>query len=132
MNVVIVGCGRLGSILACLLDEEGHGVTIVDTNAESFARLSQGYRGRAILGLGIDEDILRSAGVEKADAFVALTDGDNTNLMATQIAKHVFGVPILICQQKDAGRGEFYSTMGIMTVSPTSIGAEAIRQAIRS
>jgi trk system potassium uptake protein len=118
-------------MLAGLLDEEGHHVTIVDVSADAFARLSRGYTGRAILGLGIDEDVLRSAGVERADAFVALTDGDNTNLMASQIAKHVFSVPIVICQQKDAARGEVYSNFGIMSVSPTAIGAEAIRQAIR-
>ncbi len=130
MNVVIVGCGRLGAILAGLLNDEGHDVTIVDVSADSFARLSRSYTGRAILGLGIDEEVLKSAGVGKADAFVALTDGDNTNLMASQIAKHVFNVPIVVCQQKDTGRSEVYSTLGIYTVSPTSIGAEAIRQAI--
>jgi trk system potassium uptake protein TrkA len=132
LRVVIVGCGRLGAILAGLLDEEGHHVTIVDVSADSFSRLNPGYGGRAILGLGIDEDILRSAGIERADAFVALTDGDNTNLMASQIAKHVFSVPIVMCQQKDTGRGEVFSALGIMTVSPTAIGAEAIQQAIRS
>jgi len=132
VNVVIVGCGRLGAILAGLLDEEKHNVTIVDVSSDSFSRLSRNYCGRAILGLGIDEDVLRAAGIEQADAFVALTDGDNTNLMASQIAKHVFGVPIVICQQKDTGRSEVYATMGIMTVSPTSIGAEAIREAIRA
>ena len=130
MRIVVVGCGRLGAILAGLLDEEGHEVTIVDVSADSFARLSPGYRGRAILGLGIDEDVLRSAGIEQADAFVALTDGDNTNLMACQIAKHAFNVPIVVSQQKDAGRGEVFATLGVLTVSPTSIGADAIRQAI--
>ena len=93
MNVVVVGCGRVGSALASTLSDDGHSVTIMDLNSDAFRRLPPGFPGSTIVGNGIDEQALRRADIESADMFVALTQGDNRNLMSAQIAKHVFKVP---------------------------------------
>jgi len=130
VRVVILGCGRLGARVADLLDAEGHDVTIIDGDPDAFRRLSPGFRGTAVVGVGIDEELLRRAGVDQADAFLALTEGDNTNAMAGQVAKHVFSVPHVISQIKDPMRGEAYEGLGITTICPTIIGADAIREVI--
>ncbi len=130
MRVIIVGCGRVGAIVAELLDAEGHEVTVIDPNADAFRRLSPKFRGQAVAGMGIDEELLRRCGIERADAFLALTEGDNTNVMASQIAQHVFQVPQVISQIKDPIRGEAYQGLGITTICPTIIGADAIREVI--
>lgn len=130
MRVVIAGCGRIGAELARLLDSEGHDVTVIDRDPEAFRRLSAEFRGRALVGEVIDEELQRQAGVDAADAFIALADGDNHNVMASQIAKHMMGVPIVISQIKDPIRQETYNLLGIEAVSPTIIGAEHILNAI--
>jgi trk system potassium uptake protein len=130
MRVVIAGCGRIGAELARLLDGEGHDITVIDRDPEAFRRLPAGFRGRALVGEVIDEDLQRQAGVDDADAFIALADGDNHNVMASQIAKHMMGVPIVISQIKDPIRQETYNLLGIETVSPTILGAERILDAI--
>ena len=93
MNVVIMGCGRVGAQLAALLDADGHKVTILDVEPYSFRRLPSTFKGTAVIGNGTDEDSLRKAGVQEAAVFVAVTQGDNRNVMAAQIAKHIFNVP---------------------------------------
>lgn len=110
-----------------MLDAAGHEVTILDEDGDSFRRLSAQYRGRAVAGSGIDEDALRQANVAEADVFIALTSGDNTNIMAGQIAKLAFEVPHVICQVKDPIRGETYASLGITSVCPTLLGIEAVR-----
>ena len=127
MHVVILGCGRLGARTAEVLDAAGHEVTVLDEHGEAFRRLSPEYRGRAVVGSGIDEDVLRQANIADADVFIALTSGDNTNIMASQIAKLAFRVPHVICQIKDPIRGEAYSGLGVTTVCPTLLGVEAVR-----
>ena len=127
MRVVILGCGRLGAHLARRMDSEGHDVTIIDRMSEAFARLGNDFQGKMVLGTGIDEDILRRAGIEKADAFVAVTNGDNTNAMASEIAKLVFSVPRVVARLYDPVRDDTYHTLGLMdTVCPTIIGSEKI------
>jgi trk system potassium uptake protein len=126
VRVVILGCGRLGAKTAELLDAAGHEVTMIDQDAEAFRRLSPAYRGRAIVGVGIDDEILRQANAEEADVFISLTGGDNTNIMACQVARHAFEVPHVICQIKDPIRGEAYQKLGVTTVCPTIIGADDI------
>lgn len=128
MNVIILGCGRVGVYLAQALDQAGHHVTVVDRNRDSFARLGADYGGQMVLGTGIDEDVLRRAGIEKADAFIAVTNGDNTNAMAAQIAKHVFHVPRVVARLYDPVREEIYSLLGLETVCSTVMGAEKIRE----
>lgn len=126
MRVIILGCGRVGSYLARRLQEEGHGVTVVDKDNAAFARLGPGFGGDLVAGTGIDEDVLRRAGIERADAFIAVTDWDNTNVMAAQVAKEIFGVPQVICRLYDHLREEIYREMGLETVCPTLLGANRI------
>ena len=98
MKVVILGCGRVGSTIATTMSREGHEVTVIDQNPDSFRRLSHGYSGKTVLGNGIDVDTLRRAAVDKADAFVAVTNGDNRNIMSVQMAKVLFNVPNLVAR----------------------------------
>jgi len=132
MRVIIVGCGRVGAHLATTLDAEGHDVTIIDMNPDAFRRLGPSFGGAAIVGMGIDEDVLRRAGIEQADAFVAVTNGDNTNVMASQIAKLVFNVPKVLTRIYDPIREETYRSLGLETICPTVIGASLFRDALLS
>jgi trk system potassium uptake protein TrkA len=132
MKVLIMGCGRVGAQLAITLDREGHNVTVLDLRSEAFARrLPSDYRGRAIVGNGIDVDVLRRAGIEDADAFVAVTQGDNRNVMAAQIAQHIFNVKRVVCRIYDPIREEIYHTLGIETISPTKVGAQLLKEALQ-
>ena len=128
MKVVIMGCGRVGAQLAALLDSEGHTVTLLDTDVYSFRRLPPDFKGTALLGNGIDQEVLRKAGIEEADVFFALTQGDNRNVMAAQIAKHIFSVPRVVCRIYDPLRQELYSTLGLEAFSPTTIFAQMLKE----
>lgn len=121
MKIVIVGCGRVGGFLAGILDQEGHHVTIVDLDRAWFAHLPERFNGTTLLGDGTDMDVLRQAGIEGADALLALTDGDNRNLMAAQIAKELFGVKKVIAKVNDPIRAQMYRARGIDTFSRTTI-----------
>ena len=132
MKIVIMGCGRVGGRVAGLLDAEGHTVTVLDMDTYSFRRLPPTFGGTALIGNGIDEGALRRAGIEDADVFVALTQGDNRNITATQIAKHVFNVPRTICRVYDPLRQELYNTLGIETLSPTTIFAQLVKDKIEN
>ncbi|MGI8644281.1 MAG: potassium channel family protein [Thermomicrobiales bacterium] len=120
MNVVIMGCGRVGARVATNLSNNGHDVSVVDTDSRAFQRLPSDFRGDTIIGTGIDEDVLRSAGIESAHAFVAVTNGDNRNIMAAQVAKMVFNVPEVICRIYDPVREDTYRRLGLTTVCPTT------------
>ncbi len=120
MNVVVMGCGRVGARVASILDNNGHRVTVVDTNARAFRRLAPGFGGDTVIGTGIDEDILRSAGIEQAHAFVAVTNGDNRNIMAAQVARQIFNVPEVITRIYDPVREDTYRRLGLTTVCPTT------------
>jgi len=128
MKVVIMGCGRVGARLAGLLDIEGHSVAILDTDDYSFRRLSPDFGGTALVGNGVDEESLKKAGIEEADVFVALTQGDNRNVMAAQIAKHIFNVPKVVCRIYDPLRRELYNSLGIEAFSPTTIFAQMLKE----
>jgi len=130
MKVVIMGCGRVGARLAGLLDADGHTVTILDMDSYSFRRLPPGFNGTALVGNGIDEEVLRKAGLEAADAFIAVTQGDNRNVMAAQIAKHIFHVPRSISRIYDPLRQEMYNTLGLETFSPTTIFAQLLKDTL--
>ena len=132
MKVVIMGCGRVGAQLAGLLDADGHDITILDVDAYSFRRLAPTFGGTALIGNGVDEAALKRAGIEEADVFVALTQGDNRNVMAAQIAKHIFDVPRVICRIYDPLRQELYDTLGIEAYSPTTIFAQLVKEKIES
>jgi len=128
MKIVIMGCGRVGAQLAGLLDAEGHAVTVLDTDSYSFRRLPPEFNGTALIGSGADEETLKKAGIEEADIFVALTQGDNRNVMAAQIAKHIFNVPRAVCRIYDPLRQELYSSLGLETFSPTTIFAQMLKE----
>jgi len=121
VNVVIVGCGRTGAFLAELLDQGGDTVSIVDIERSAFKRLPTNFKGTPVLGDGTDMDILRQAGVETANAFLSLTQGDNRNLMAAQIAKKIFGVAQVFAKVNDPIRAATYRGQGLYTFSRTTI-----------
>src|ERR1051325_3284308 len=120
-----MGCGRVGARLAQMLDASGHEVTILDTKASAFSRLGSEFGGTTILGNGIDQEVLKRAGIERADAFVAATQGDNRNIMASQIAQHVFGVKRVVTRIYDPLRSDTFAALGLRALSPTIIGANA-------
>jgi trk system potassium uptake protein TrkA len=130
MRVVIVGCGRLGSLVARGLDREGHQVTVIDRQADAFQRLGTDFGGETVLGTGIDEDVLREARIEQADAFVAASDSDTTNIMAAQVAKEIFGIAKVVARIYEPQHEEIYRSLGIDTISPTAVGARLIREAL--
>lgn len=131
MKVVIMGCGRVGAQLAVALDREGHDVTVLDIRQEAFSkRLPADFGGRAIVGNGIDMDSLRRAGIQGADGFIAVTQGDNRNVMAAQIAQHLFNVPHVVCRIYDPIREEIYHSLGLETISPTRVGAQLLKEAL--
>lgn len=132
MKAVIMGCGRVGARLAGLLDADGHSVTILDTDTYSFRRLPPTFKGNALVGNGLDQEVLKRSGIEEADAFVATTQGDNRNIMAAQIAKNIFNVPKVVSRIYDPLRQELYSTLGLETVSPTTIFAQILREKLES
>ena len=132
MKIVIMGCGRVGARLAGLLDIEGHTVTIVDTDAYSFRRLPPEFGGNALVGNGMDEESLKKAGIEDADAFISLTQGDNRNVMAAQIAKNIFKVPRVLCRVYDPLRRELFNSLGIEAFSPTTIFAQMLKEKLET
>lgn len=127
MYVVIVGCGRVGAQVATLLSEEGHNVVVIDKNSDAFKRLGSTFNGLTVLGNGFELDVLRQAGIEKADALCSLTNGDNTNIMASQVAKKIFKVPRAIARVYDSARAHIYETLGLEVLSGTVLFASMIR-----
>jgi trk system potassium uptake protein TrkA len=128
MKILIMGCGRVGARLASLLDEDGHEVTVLDNDVYSFRRLPSTFGGNALFGNGIDDEALKKAGVEDMDVFVAMTQGDNRNVMACQMAKYIFNVPRVMCRIYDPLREEMYSALGLETLSPTKIFAQLFKE----
>jgi trk system potassium uptake protein TrkA len=108
-----------------MLTAAGHEVTIMDMKSSAFSRLGSDFKGTTILGNGIDQEVLKRAGIERADAFVAATQGDNRNIMASQIAKHVFGVRRVVTRIYDPLRSDTFAALGLQAISPTIIGAQA-------
>jgi trk system potassium uptake protein TrkA len=132
MRVIIMGCGRRGAELATLLDADGHDVVILDIEERAFRFLPDGFGGSRIVGNGIDQDVLRRAGAERADAFVSTTRGDNRNVMAAQIAKYMFGVPRVLSLIHDPIREETYRALGLRTVSPTRVVARLLKEKLEA
>ncbi len=130
MNIIIVGCGRVGALLARNLDAKGHHVTVVDQEQTALNRLPPDFHGQTLLGPGADIDVQRRAGVERADVFVACTPGDNRNIAASQIAREIFHVPKVVARINDPLRVEVFRELGLETVCPTLLGAELVRDAL--
>jgi trk system potassium uptake protein TrkA len=126
MRVIIVGCGRVGARVATELDQRGETVIVIDHSARAFGRLPSSFGGETVRGNGIDEDTMRTAGAEQADLVMALTEGDNRNALAAQLAKHTFGVPRVIAKINDPLRGEAYRALGLETICRTIILGDAL------
>jgi trk system potassium uptake protein TrkA len=127
MRYLIVGCGRVGSTLAKLLDADNHEVIVVDENPAAFKRLGQKFKGHVVVGTGIDYDVLKRAGAQTAHGFIAVTNGDNRNVMAALIAQRMFHIKKIVARIYDPTRGLMYRDLGIETVCPTTVGAKMIR-----
>lgn len=130
MYVIIVGCGRVGSELAKLLSNEGHNVVVIDKNRDSFDRLGGAFNGLTMVGNGFDLGLLKQVGIEKADAFCAVTNGDNTNLISAQVAKKIFNVPKVIARIYDPQRAHIYTALGLDIISGTILFAAMLRDKI--
>jgi trk system potassium uptake protein TrkA len=126
MKIVIVGCGRVGAVLAEAYDAAGHQVVVMDLSTRAFDRLPSEFRGSAIRGDGTDEDTLRRAGAEGADVFLALTEGDNRNVMAAQVAVEKFDIERVVAKINDPVRAAAYAELGIATVCRTTMLADAV------
>jgi len=137
LKLVIIGCGRVGSQLAAEMDRSGHEVVVVDRDPVAFSRassrgvLTKEFRGDQVVGNGTDVDVLKRSGIERADGFVAVTEGDNRNIMAAQIAKHVFKVPHVVVRIYDPERAEAYEKLGLHTLCPTIEGAKHIEHMLK-
>ena len=137
MFVLVVGSGRVGSAIAKAMLTEGHEVSVLDEDPEAIALLNKGETeawedrgGRFTVGTALEIDALLEAGIERADAFVASTDGDNTNLTISQIAGKHYQVPRVICRVMDPARAEWYAEQGLHTICPTSYAIEMFERAL--
>src|SRR3989338_1185006 len=130
MYVIIVGCGRVGSELAKLVSNEGHNVVVIDNNPASFDRLGGTFNGLTMAGNGFDLTLLKQVGIEKADAFCAVTNGDNTNLISAQVAKKIFKVPKVLARVYDPQRAHIYAALGLDIISGTMLFAAMLRDKI--
>ncbi len=117
MHVVIMGCGRVGSTLAHMLENRGHTVAVVDQNVDAFRRLGPNFEGRTVTGVGFDREVLLDAGIEEAGAFAAVSSGDNSNILSARVARETFGVERVAARIYDPGRAEVYQRLGIPTVA---------------
>ncbi|MFF5226803.1 potassium channel family protein [Dactylosporangium sp. NPDC000521] len=117
MHVVIMGCGRVGSTLALSLEQRGHSVAVIDADADAFRRLGGDFTGATVTGIGFDRDVLLSAGIERADAFAAVSSGDNSNIISARVARETFGVERVVARIYDPKRAEVYERLGIPTVA---------------
>jgi len=132
LYIVIIGCGATGSILANELTAEGYDVVVVDKNSSAFENLGPVFNGQTIIGNGIDQDVLKKAGIEQADAFAAVTDNDNVNIMAVQVAKSFFGVPRAVALRNNPRSKSVFSDLGIESLCPAELGIVAIKSILLS
>lgn len=130
MNIVIIGSGRVGSKLAGLLDEEGHDVTIIDSNEENFNALPDSFGGFKTPGIPIDQDVLRNANIENCEALAAVTSNDNINIMVSQLAKEVYNVPKVLARICDPRREDVFSEFELQTICPTNLSVAAVHSSL--
>jgi trk system potassium uptake protein TrkA len=128
MNIIIMGCGRVGEQLSRILAGDGHQVAVIDSDPAALARLGPQFKGRTVKGVGFDQAVLLSAGIQQADAFAATSSSDNVNIVSARIAHHIFHVPRVVARLYDPRRAEIYKRLGLITISSTTWGAERIRE----
>jgi len=126
VHVVIMGCGRVGSTLAKSLEDRDHDVSIIDSNPDAFRRLGPSFNGTKVTGIGFDQTVLERAGIEKADAFAAVSSGDNSNIIAARVARESFGIQQVVARIYDPGRAEVYQRLGITTVATVRWTADQV------
>jgi trk system potassium uptake protein TrkA len=126
VHIVIMGCGRVGSTLAHTLESRGHSVAIIDQDADAFRRLGPEFTGLTVTGNGFDQDVLGAAGIERADAFAAVSSGDNSNIISARLARETFGVARVVARIYDPKRAEVYERLGIPTVATVRWTADRI------
>lgn len=126
MHIVILGCGRVGSLLAHRLDDLGHSVAVIDQNPDSFRKLGAEFTGQIVKGVGFDRETLESAGIERAHAFAAVSSGDNSNILAARVARETYSVEQVVARIYDPRRAEVYQRLGIPTVATVSWTTEQI------
>jgi trk system potassium uptake protein len=117
VHIVIMGCGRVGSTIAHILEDQDHSVAVIDQDPEAFRKLRPGFKGSRVSGLGFDRDTLIEAGIERADAFAAVSSGDNSNVIAARVVRESFGVQRVVARIYDPRRAEVYQRLGIPTVA---------------
>ncbi len=130
MYAIVIGCGRAGAEIASRMSDQGHSVVVIDRDRGAFHRLSESFSGTTIVGHAIDEDCLVSAGIERADAVIATTYGDNSNLIAVQLARKRFNVQRAIARVKDPVRASAFARLGLETIPSTVIVGDAFQQAL--
>ncbi|HET7194392.1 MAG TPA: TrkA family potassium uptake protein [Nocardioides sp.] len=126
MHVVIMGCGRVGSTLARSLEERNHTVSVIDSEPDSFRRLGPEFNGDKVTGFGFDQAVLEKAGIRRAEAFAAVSSGDNSNIIAARVARETFGIDQVVARIYDPGRAEVYQRLGITTVATVKWTADQI------
>lgn len=132
MNILVIGCGNVGAALCNKLSAQGHDVSVICGDKNQFSNLSPDFTGFTTLGVAIDRDVLRRAGIENCDALAAVTADDNTNLMVIQLAKEFFNVQKVFARVNDPKKNEVFSEFGLETICPTNITVEAISSAINN
>ena len=132
MKALIIGCGRVGSSIALVLNAEEWDVTVVDENEDALSRLGENWPGAFLVGHGMDADLLREAGIEEADAVVVATDGDNTNIVIGQVAQKRFDISCVVVRVLDPARADFYAERGLRTVCPTKTAINVLTDAVRA
>jgi trk system potassium uptake protein TrkA len=130
VNVLVIGCGRLGTNLALVLDQHGHDVAVVDSNADNFRNLGDGFNGITVVGMPLDMTVLKNAGVENCDAMAVVTPDDNLNITVSQIAQEFFGVKNVVARISDPAREKVFKSFGLKTVCPTKLAGDAIFTAL--
>jgi trk system potassium uptake protein len=126
VHIVIMGCGRVGSTLAATLEDRGHTVAIIDQNPDAFRRLSPAFTGQTVAGIGYDREVLATAGITRADAFAAVSSGDNSNIISARLAKETYGVHRVVARIYDSKRAEVYERLGVPTVATVRWTADRV------
>ena len=132
MHVVIIGCGRVGSTIAAQLTQQNHDVVVIDKNPDAFRRLGDNFTGRTVVGIGFDREVLRSTGINEDSAVIAVTSGDNSNILAARVAREMFGAHRVVARIYDPQRAEVYERCGISTVATVSWTSQQIMSNIFS
>lgn len=132
MNILVIGCGNVGAALCSALSAQGHDVSVISSDKEQFSNLSADFNGYTTLGVPIDKEVLKKAGIENCDALAAVTSDDNTNLMVIQLAKQFFGVPKVFARVNDPKKNEVFSEFGLETICPTNMTVTSFCAAINS